>query len=242
MKKMLTITARELSAYFTTWLGYGVISAALLLNGILFNAFALGEAPKFSSDVLRDYFYFASGIGIAAALLLAMRLIAEERQSKSLVLLLSSPVSDRQIIWGKFLAAFFLFTLMNVLSLYLPSLIFIEGKVSFSQILVGYLGVSLLGSAVLAIALFASTLAPSQLLAGVAAVAITMVFLLLWMLAVRTDSPFREVLGYVSLHNDRFRPFTQGLVHSRDVIFYLSMTVFFTECAARALEERRLKG
>lgn len=242
MKTILTIAKRELGAYFTTWLGYGVIFAALLLNGILFNAFALGDAPKFSSDVLRDYFYFASGIGIAAALLLAMRLIAEERQNKSLVLLLSSPVSDRQIVWGKFFAAFLLFSLMNVLSLYLPCLIFIEGKVSFGQILVGYLGVSLLGAAVLSIALFASSLAPSQLLAGVTAVGITVVLLLLWMLAVRTGNPFREILSYISLHNDRFRPFTQGLIHSRDVVYYLSVVIFFTECAARALEERRMKG
>lgn len=242
MSKVWTLALRELRAYFTTWLGYGVIFAALLLDGILFNAFALGDAPKFSSDVLRDYFYFSSGISMASALLLAMRLIAEEKQNKSLVLLLSSPVSDRQIIWGKFLAAFLLFLLMNVLSLYLPSLIFLEGKVSFAQIFVGYLGLSLLGAAVLAISLFASAIAPSQLLAGVTAAGITVVFLLLWMLASRTDAPLKDILSYASIHNDRFRPFTQGILHSRDVVYYLSLVIFFTECSARALEERRLKG
>jgi ABC-2 type transport system permease protein len=242
MNQILTITQRELSSYFSTWLGYGVIFAALLLDGILFNAFALGDAPKFSSDVLRDYFYFASGTGIVAAMLLAMRLIAEEKQNKSLVLLLASPVSDRQIIWGKFLAALALFTGMNLLSVYLPALILIEGKVSASQIAVGYLGLTLLGAAVLAISLFASALAPSQLLAGVSAAAITVVCLLLWMLAARTDSPFKEVLAYASIHNDRFRPFTLGLIHTRDVVYYLSIVIFFTELAARALDERRLKG
>ncbi|RZA21651.1 MAG: hypothetical protein EOP10_16390 [Proteobacteria bacterium] len=242
MKQVLTIALRELSSYFSTWLGYGVIFAALLLDGILFNAFALGDAPKFSSNVLADYFYFSSGIGMVSAMLLAMRLIAEEKQNKSLVLLLSSPVSDRQIIWGKFFAALSLFTLMNLLSLYLPALIFIEGKVSVAQIAVGYLGLTLLGAAVLSISLFASALAPSQLLAGVTAAGITVVFLLLWMLAVRTDSPFKDVLAYVSIHNERFRPFTQGILHSRDVIYYLSTILFFTEWASRALEERRLKG
>lgn len=242
MRKIWTITQRELRAYFTTWLGYGVIFAALLLNGILFNVFALGEAPKFSSDVLRDYFYFSSGISMVAALLLAMRLIAEEKQNKSLVLLLSSPISDRQIIWGKFLAAFLLFTLMNILSLYLPALIFLEGKVSYGQIVVGYLGLSLLGASVLSISLFASTIAPSQLLAGVTAAGITVVLLLLWMIASRTDAPLKDILSYSSIHNDRFRSFTQGILHSRDVVYYLSLTLFFSECSARALEGRRFKG
>ncbi|RYZ58745.1 MAG: hypothetical protein EOP07_06165 [Proteobacteria bacterium] len=80
MNKILIITMRELRSYFSTWLGYIVISAALLLNGILFNTFAMGDAPKFSSDVLKDFFYFSSGIAMVSCMLLAMRLIAEENE------------------------------------------------------------------------------------------------------------------------------------------------------------------
>ena len=242
MKKILTLLRRELSAYFSTWLGYIVIFAALLLNGILFNVFAMGDAPKFSADVLRDFFYFSSGIGMVSATLLAMRLIAEEKQNKSLVLLFTSPVSERQIVWGKFLSAFIMFCVLNILSLYLPALVFLEGKVSWGHVFAGYLGVSLLGATVLAIALFASALAPTQLLAGVSAAGITMVLLLLWLLSNRADSPFKEVLAYASIHSERFRPFTLGIIHLRDVVFYLSVVLFFMECSVRALEERRARG
>ncbi len=242
MSKVLVIAFRELRTYFQTWLGYGVAAAALLLSGVLFNAFALGDAPKYSSDVLRDYIYFASGIGIATTLVLSLRLIAEEKQNRSLVLLLSSPVSEREIIWGKFLAAFVLFTLINLISLYLPALILLEGKISFGQIAVGYLGISLIGAAVLALSLFASAIASTQLIAGVIAIAITFILLLLWKLAVKTDAPYRDVLAYISLHNERFSGFTLGVLHLRDLVYYLSLVIFFNECAARALEERRIRG
>ncbi len=242
MSKVLTIMRRELAAYFSTWLGYIVIFAALLLNGIFFNVFALGDAPKFSADVLKDFFYFSSGIGMVSATLLAMRLIAEEKQTKSLVLLFTSPITERQIVWGKFLSALLMFGLLNILSLYLPAVIFLEGKISWGHVFAGYLGVSLLGASVLAIALFSSALAPTQVLAGVAAAALTVVLLLLWLLSNRADSPFKEFLSYVSIHSERFRPFTLGIIHSRDVIFYLSLSLFFLECSVRALEGRRAHG
>ncbi len=242
MNKILNVAGKELRSYFHTWLGYCVASAALLLNGILFNAFALGDAPKFSSDVLRDFIYFASGIGVATCLVLSLRLIAEEKQNKSLVLLLASPISEREIIWGKFLAAFLLFTMINLLSLYLPCLILLEGKVSLAQIAVGYLGISLLGAAVLAISLFASATASTQLMAGILSVAITFILLLVWKLASKTEPPFRDLLNYAAIHNERFYGFTLGTLHLKDIVYYLSLIVFFTECAVRALEERRIKG
>ncbi|MBC7532911.1 MAG: ABC transporter permease subunit [Oligoflexus sp.] len=242
MNKIFVITMRELRSYFSTWLGYIVIASALLLNGVLFNTFAMGDAPKFSSDVLRDFFYFTSGIGMVASLLLAMRLIAEEKQTKSLVLLFTSPVSERQIIWGKFLAALAIFSLLNLFSLYLPALIFLEGKVSWGHVFAGYAGVSLLGSAVLAIALYASALAPTQMLAGLAAAGMTVLMLVLWLLSNKADSPFKELLSYTSIHSERFRPFTLGIIHLRDLVFYLSVAIFFLECAVRALEQRRARG
>lgn len=242
MNKILIITMRELRSYFSTWLGYIVISAALLLNGILFNTFAMGDAPKFSSDVLKDFFYFSSGIAMVSCMLLAMRLIAEEKQQKSLVLLFTSPISERQIVWGKFLSAFVMFSLLNVISLYLPALIFLEGKVSLGHVFAGYLGVSLLGASVLAIALYASALAPTQMLAGISAAALTVVMLVLWLLSSRADTPFKEVLAYGAIHSERFKPFTLGIIHLRDLVYYLSVIVFFLECAVRAVEQRRAKG
>ncbi len=242
MNKVLTILGRELGSYFSTWLGYIVLAVALLFDGILFNAFALGDAPKYSSDILRDFFFYSSGITMVAALLLAMRLIAEEKQTKSLVLLLTSPLDERQIIWGKFLAALVMLVLLNCLSLYLPGVLFFEGKISIGHVLAGYLGTTLLGAAVLAISLFSSALAPTQLLAGITASLLTVVMLVCWMIAAKTDAPFKDFLSYVSIHSERFRPFSLGIIHVRDLLYYGSVAFFFLECAIRALEGRRTKA
>ncbi len=241
MSKIWLIAQRELVSYFNTWMGYIIIFAALLIDGLLFNAFAIGDDAKFSSDVLKDFFFYSSGIGMVAGIFLAMRLLAEEKQTGTIVLFYTSPISERQLVYGKFLSALLMFVILQVLSIYLPSLIFLEGKISFGHMFSGYLGITLLGAGVLAISLFSSVVSPNQLIAGISAAAITVFFLLLWLLSYRVDEPFREIFAYVSIHNERFRPFSNGVLHTRDVVFYLSLTFFFLECSIKSLETRRLQ-
>lgn len=242
MSRIMLICSRELSSYFSTWTGYIIIAVALLIDGLLFNAFAIGDSAKYSSEVLRDFFYYSSGIAMVAGVFLAMRLIAEEKQTGTITLLYTSPISERQLIYGKFISALLVLVSLNVLTLHLPALIFLEGKVSLGHMAAGYLGVLLLGASVLAITLFASVIAPNQLLAAIIGAAVTVVFLLLWLVATRVDLPFSELFSYISLHNLRFRPFTNGIVHIKDIVFYLSMTLFFLEASIRALETRRTFG
>lgn len=242
MNKIWLIARRELGSYFTTWMGYIIVFAALLIDGMLFNAFAIGDEAKLSSDVLKDFFFFSSGIGMVAAVFLAMRLLAEEKQTGTIVLFYTSPLSERQLVYGKFLSALIMFVILQVLSIYLPCLIFLEGKVSLGHMLCGYLGVTLLGAGVLAISLFASVISPNQLIAGISAASMTVFFLLLWLLSYRVDEPFRDIFSYMSIHNERFRPFSNGVLHTRDVIYYFSLIFFFLECSIKSLETRRLQG
>lgn len=242
MKTLWLVATRELQAYFATWTGYVICALALLIDGLLFTAFAVGRQPKYSADVLHDFFYFSSGMTMVAGLLLAMRLIAEERQSGTLVLFLTSPVSERQWVYGKFLSVCVLLLILHLLSLYLPALIYVYGKVSLGHLVSGYLCLVLLGSACAALALFASSLAHNQMMAAIFGGSMLAVFIILWMLAAVFEPPLKHVLSYLSIHNQHFRPFAQGIVHSRDVVFYLSFTCFFLECAVRSLEARRWKG
>lgn len=242
MAKILLVARRELAAFFSTWSGYIVIFAALLLDGLLFNIFALGEGNKYSSDILRDFFFFSSGIGMVAGIFMAIHLLAEEKQRGTILLYFTSPISERQVIYGKFLASAVLFLILNLLSLYLPALIFIEGKISLGHLVSGYLGLFLLGCTVLALSLFASSLASSQLLAGIAATSLVVVALLLWVLAAKVEQPFRDLFLYASIHNQRFRPFSNGIIHIKDIGYYFSVIVFFLECSVKVLETRRAQG
>ena len=96
--KLCLLSKRELGSYFSTWSAYIIAAATLLLDGLLFNSFAVGRDAKYSADVLSDFFYFTSGISIVSGILLAMRLISEEKQTGTLLLLFTSPITDVLII------------------------------------------------------------------------------------------------------------------------------------------------
>ncbi|MEN9581357.1 MAG: hypothetical protein RJA70_4366, partial [Pseudomonadota bacterium] len=139
MRGAALIARREIGAYVRSPLGAIVISVALLLNGILFYVFALSQEMK-SGEMLGHFFYYASGVTAAASLFLSFRLIAEERQTKTFTLLSTSPVSDAEIVLGKFASALFMVSVLTLLSLHMPVLLYIQGKVSLGHIAVGYLG------------------------------------------------------------------------------------------------------
>ena len=115
MRQMLLVARRDLAGYLNSLWGYAVIAALLLIDGLLFNGFALGNQPKYSSKVIEDFFYLTFGTTIAASILLTMRLVAEERQTGTIVLVDSSPVEPWQLVGGKYLSA------MTVLATMVPA-------------------------------------------------------------------------------------------------------------------------
>lgn len=242
MASALLIAQRELKSFLTTWIGYIIVFASLLVNGLLFNTRAMGDEPKLSADVLYSFFEYSGGIAMVASVFLGMRLLAEERSQGTLVMFLTSPLTERQLIWGKFLSAALFFCLMQFCSLYMPALILLEGKVSLGHLFAGYLGTTLIGLAVLAISLFASAISPNQLIAGITAASITVILLIIWMLAKVVDAPLTATFSYLAIWAKHFPSFGRGLVHTEHVVYYLSLILFFIECSVRTLEGRRSEG
>lgn len=239
MKSVWWIMRRELGQYLRSPLGYIIIAAVLVIDGLLFNAWAVSDAPRKSSEVLEIFFYCASGTTLLASIFISMGLFAEEKQNGTLVLLTTSPVADWQIVLGKFLSALSFLVLMTLMTLYMPLLVMLNGKISLGHIFGGYLGLILLGSAALAIGLLCSALAPNQLVAAILAAASVTMFLLLWLLSRIASPPVEELLAYLAIHDKHFRPFMRGLVSSQDIIFYLSLTYVALLMATRVIEARR---
>jgi ABC-2 type transport system permease protein len=235
----LLIAGRELRAYLRSPFGYIVGAAMLLIDGLLFQGYALGAGARLSADVLRDFFYFASGTTMVASILLSMRLLAEERQTGTLVLLNTAPLQDSAIVAGKFLSAFAFVVLLTALTLYMPLLVLVNGKVSLGHIAVGYLGLILLGAASVAIGLFGSALARSQVLAAILGAGLLVTMLLLWLVARVTDPPLNSFLAALALHNERQNAFMQGLLRLENVVYYVAVTAFFLLAATKTLEARR---
>jgi len=239
MSNIGIIARRELGGYFRTPSGYLIAAATLVVQGLLFNTRALGTGARLSSQVLIDFLRDSSGTTTVAAVLLTMRLFAEERQSGTLVLLFTSPVRESEIVLGKFLSAFVVLSLLVLSSVYLPALIFVNGKVSLGHIASGYLGLLLVGAATLALGVLGSALARTQLMAGVLAAVFIFVLFLAWALSRVVDPPFGTFISYFSLYEKHFFPFMRGLVQLSDVIYYVSLTYLALFASTRVIQSQR---
>lgn len=233
------IALRDLSAYLSGYAGYSIISAILLITGLLFNFFVLGGDATYSHKIIENFFYLASGVAMFSGILVTMPSLAEERDNGTDVLLRTSAVSDGQVVLGKYIGAMAVVLLIIALTAYMPLLVMVNGKVSIAHIGVGYLGVALLGSAVCAIGIFSSSLFRTQLPAGVIGAVITITLLLGWLGSQVTDPPFTEVLAYTALFDKHFQPFQEGRLRSTGVVFYTSLTFVFLMLATRVLQSRR---
>ena len=236
--RALTIARRELYAYLRSPLGSAIIAGALLVDGILFY-FDSRDQKRLSAQLLTQFFDDSSAATMIAGLLLAMRLLAEERQSGTITLLNTAPIRDRDIVLGKFLSSFGMLTLLNLLTIYMPLMVYVRGKVSVGHIAVGYLGLVLLGAAVTSIGLFASSLARSQVVAAIIGAAMVGAFILLWVVARAVDPPFNTFFSGLALHHENYRPFMNGTLQFDRVAYYLMITYFFLLAATKVLEARR---
>jgi ABC-2 type transport system permease protein len=239
MQATSIIYRRELGAYLRSPVGWIVVAAALLFDGILFQSQAL-SGEMLSATVLQKYFWGTSGVVMFVAVILSFRLLAEERQTNTIVLLNTSPIRDSAIVLGKYFAALTFLALMLLLSVYMPLLIKVNGKVTGAQIFVGYLGCLLLGSAVLAMGLFASSLTRHQLAAALIAALMTGIMVVLFPLAKKLDAPVKDVLQQLDLWWIHFQNgFMRGAINLRDVVYYLGVTYFFLYLAVKTLEAKR---
>ena len=233
------IYRRELGAYLRSPFTWVIASLFLFVNGILFLAFVL-PGQRLSAVVLEQFFMFSGLTMFGAGLLLSFRLIAEERQSHSMVLLNTSPVRDSQIIVGKFLASFTFLVILLALTIYMPLLIKVRGKITYSQILVGYTGMLLVGSAALSIGLFASALVKNQFLAAVIALAILVIMGNLFKFASTLEGNVRTVLQDIDMWWVHYMgSFMRGVLNLKDIIYYLAVIYFFLLLGVKTLEAKR---
>ncbi len=235
------IFRREFRAYTKSPMGYIVAAVVLLLDGILFYGMALGPrwGERLSGEVLQGFFYNASGMTAIAAVALSIRLIAEERQAGTLLLLDTSPVRDWEIVLGKFLSALAFLGAITVATVYIPLLILVNGKIAMGHILVGYLGLICLGGAVLSIGLFATSLTRHQLVAAAVASVVTGTLFLFSALAQVVGPPLSRVFSALTIHGYHWSGFGSGTLHLRDLAYYAALTYFFLYAATKVMEAKR---
>jgi ABC-2 type transport system permease protein len=239
MRATSIIYRRELGSYLRSPITWVIAAVLLLADGVFFQSWAL-RGEQLSALVLERYLFVTSFLVGAAGLIFSFRLIAEERQNHSMVLLNTSPVRDYEIVLGKFLAALTFLAIVLVLSLYMPILIKVNGKISTAQIVVGYLGLFLFGAVSMSIGIFASALTKHQFLALVIGAALLIILGNIFQLAGKLEAPVRPVVEQLDLWWVRFQQsFMRGILNLKDVIFYVGVTYFFLLLAVKTLEAKR---
>ena len=255
MRSVFLICRKELNSYFASPIAYLLMAFfALIFGFVLFNAtrdfirysfqmqFQGGGGPMSINDqIITPLLGFSSTITLFLVPLITMRLFAEEKRSGTIELLLTSPVTDLQIILGKWLGAMLLFLCILAMSMINLALLFAWGKPDLKPVLVAYLGLILQGGCLLGIGAFISSTTKNQIIAG----GVTFfVCLLLWLLSWATANDtgvLSQVVNYLSIVT-HFDNFAKGVVETKDLVFYFSMIFFALFITSRAMESLRWRA
>lgn len=232
---MIAIWKREIQSYFSTPVGYVFMGVFLAISGMMFY---LQNISALNGNVL----YLLSQTTFLWLLLspvLTMRLLAEERHQKTDQLLLTSPVSLWGVVAGKYFAAAAVLFATVFLTLSYVLVIAIFGKVYIGELIVGYLGFILQGCSFLALDLYISGCARSQVTAAIAAFGINLGLWILDLLATAVTLPvISPVLHFLSLY-DRYQPFLLGQLSYASILYYVSFCAVFLFMTVRMLDARR---
>jgi ABC-2 type transport system permease protein len=244
VSNIFLIAGKEFRSYLKSPMAYIVTCIFLLATGFLF-VFYL-TSTSYTDTSIRGFVDPGSGLfGVSGPILMllfaaiiTMRLLAEEKKLGTWELLLTSPVRDTEVVAGKFLGSLGVMVGMLVLTLYYPIILKTMGDPDFGPILASYIGLILFGSAVLAIGIFASSLTSNQLVAAVVSGGILFALWFIGIISQTAPKGLQQVLGYISL-SSHFPSFVVGIIDTRDVVYYLSITVLFLFLAVRSLESSR---
>jgi len=239
MKKTWIITKRELRSFFDSLMAYIMIVLFLGFSGFFTwifgtDIFLINQASlqPFFGIAFWTLFFFIPAI--------TMGLFAEERKSGTLELLVTKPVSDWQIITGKFFAAFLLICITLALTLPYYFTVAGIGKVDHGSVWMGYLGLLFLSACYISIGLFASSITSNQIVAFLVALFIGIFFQLIFgMAASGTTGWLAGILNYLSL-STHFESMSRGVIDSKDILYFLSIIVLGLAGAELALSKRNL--
>ncbi|HKB85096.1 MAG TPA: ABC transporter permease subunit [Ignavibacteriaceae bacterium] len=239
MNKIWTIAAKELRTFFDSLTAYILIIVFLGMSGFftwLFGSdiFFIGQATlqPFFSVAFWTLFFFTPA--------LTMRMIAEENKTGTIELLLTKAVSDWEVIVGKFLACLLLIVIALALTLPYYISVWSMGPVDHGAVWCGYLGLILMSMAYISIGLFASSISNNQIVAFLLALFIGVFFLIIFqVLAGDFTGTIGEILDYLTINN-HFESISRGVVDSRDIIYFLSITFLGLVLAETALSKRNI--
>ncbi len=259
MNNLLAIADKELRAYFASPIAWVLVGLFSLLVGGFFvaglqyfvqasmqmDAFAqMGQQQQtinVNQHLIGPLFSNVAVIALFVVPMMTMRAYAEEKRSGTIELLLTSPLTDVQIVAGKFLGALALYGVMLAVTLVHIAILFVYGEPEWRLVATGYLGLLLMGASFLSIGLFVSSLTKNQIVAVMGTFA---ALLLLWIVSwfAESASPtMQPVLRHLSII-EHFDNFSKGVIDVSDLTYYLSFIAFGLFLTVRSVDSERWRG
>ncbi|TNF41876.1 MAG: ABC transporter permease [Bacteroidetes bacterium] len=237
MKQTWMITRRELQSFFDSLIAYIMIIVFLALSGLF--TWLYGSDIFFVNQAsLQSFFGIAFWTLFFFIPALTMKQIAEERKTGTIEMLLTKPVSEWQVLWGKFLATLLLIAVALALTLPYYLTIWKLGPIDHGAVWTGYLGLLLMSSAYISIGIFASTITNNQIVAFLTALFIGIFFHIIFgFLASNMSGTVANIFSYLNL-SAHFESVSRGVIDSKDLIYFLSI-VFMGMTGAEAILVKR---
>jgi ABC-2 type transport system permease protein len=255
MRNIITICSKEIKSYFVSPIAYLLMGLFGLIFGYFFYSASayfvmagmraqMGGGPvtmSVNEYVIAPLFGNASVVGLFLIPLISMRLFAEEKRSGTIELLMTSPVTDWQIVLGKWMGAVFMYICILLMAAANVALLFIWGNPDWRPILTGFLGLLLQGATVLSIGTFISTTTKNQIIAGAATFSICLLLWVLSWVSSYNEAGWAQAIAYCSILT-HFEPFSKGIIDTKDLVFYLSAIFLGLFLTTRSIESMRWRA
>ena len=248
MQQLLALTTRELKAFWYSPIAYVVGALFLLLQGWVFwLLIAVLNDPRVDPSWTMAQFFFGGTFFywfsvLLIAPLLTMRTFSEEKRTGTIEFLLTAPITDTQVVLAKFLGAWCAYILLWACTIAFFLLLRLFTSFDWGPVLTGYLGTWLLGAVLIALGVLASSLTRNQVIAAVLSfVAMLLLFSVGILDVFIRDPEGSKIIRYLSLM-EHLRDFSKGLMDSRPVVFYVSLTAICLFLTGRVINNPRWRS
>jgi ABC-2 type transport system permease protein len=255
MRNTLAIAHKELRSYFASPIGYVVIGFFALLYGFFYSTyltyfvgqsmqaaqFGGGEPMNVNQMMIRPALQNITILLLFLMPMITMRSYAEEKRSGTMELLLTSPITDLEIILGKFLGALALWVAALAVTLIHIALLFYFGNPEWKPIVTAYLGLVLMGGCFISLGLLISSLTSNQIVAGMATFGVFLLFWVINWIGSFSGPTVDKITKYISII-DHFDDFGKGIIDTSHLIYYISFISFGLFLTAKSVDSERWRG
>ncbi|GJQ49224.1 putative membrane protein [Candidatus Kuenenia stuttgartiensis] len=229
-----TIFEREINAYFLSPIAYVIIAVFMVFSGYFFSIM-LGITQETTLRYSLAYTQFILSI---LTPVITMRLLAEENKTGTVEPLMTAPITDFAVVFGKFLAAWALYNIMIAPTAFYIIFLAWVGSPDYGAIIASYIGLVLMGGLFVSVGMLVSAVTKNQIVAAVTGIVALLILLVIGLASAENEGWLYSTLRYIGTY-DHWETFTKGIVDTRDIVYYFSFSTLLLFIVVRIVESRR---